>query len=197
MHVEAGPVVFQGRFHPFNIMHLLHDDVLGLYYLLRAYLPVRPYGKRAGARPQLAEDGLGLTGVWARRLPHGIGSVGRAEAAAAPFSREFSLWFLDPHGAGPYDALYGHFTTRYPTRYPWRSGRARIASSSRGVCWRAVPPRSDRPVRYRADLPATDVTLFRHAIVGQSRRTTWYQYGFTAPQVGAEQLSRQAEAAGT
>ena len=40
-----------------------------------------------------------------------------------------------------------------------------------------------RPLRYRSDLPKTGLAMFRHAIVGQSKRTTWYQYGLTTPQV--------------
>ena len=33
--------MLQGRFHPFNLMHMLHDDVLGLYDVLRTFVPAK------------------------------------------------------------------------------------------------------------------------------------------------------------
>ena len=41
VNVEEGPTVLQGRFHPFNLMHMLHDDVLGLYDVLRTFVPAK------------------------------------------------------------------------------------------------------------------------------------------------------------
>lgn len=39
-----------------------------------------------------------------------------------------------------------------------------------------------RPIRFRRHLQSHEVTCFRAATVGQSKQTSWYQYGFGTTQ---------------
>jgi hypothetical protein len=43
VHMHAGTTVLLARFHPHNLMHTLHDDVMPLFYLMRRLVPPGPY----------------------------------------------------------------------------------------------------------------------------------------------------------
>ncbi|KAJ3189825.1 Protein O-linked-mannose beta-1,4-N-acetylglucosaminyltransferase 2 [Gaertneriomyces sp. JEL0708] len=105
------------RLHPRNIMHNLHDDVLGMYYMLKEYI--------------------------------GKGSP----TLNMPFS-------LDTHRILIYDE-YGPTDSTRPFQYL-----------------------SNHRLRFKAYLKQDKdvVTCFRDAVFGNSKLTTWYQYGFTEPQ---------------
>ncbi|KND03274.1 uncharacterized protein SPPG_02325 [Spizellomyces punctatus DAOM BR117] len=105
------------RLHPNNIMHNLHDDVLGMYFVLKEF-------------------------------------VGRgSQRLGMPFS-------LDTHRVLIYDG-YGASQATRPFQYL-----------------------SSKPLRFRAYLDQDEdiVTCFRDIVLGNSKQTTWYQYGFEEPQ---------------
>jgi protein O-mannose beta-1,4-N-acetylglucosaminyltransferase len=76
------------RFHAGNIMHCMHDDVLGIYFHLKMNAP--PV-----------------------RLPPGADYNGDD---VAPFSRDHNLMFVDGFGEGSYGHIF-KFMTNYPLRF--------------------------------------------------------------------------------
>ncbi|KAJ3046071.1 Protein O-linked-mannose beta-1,4-N-acetylglucosaminyltransferase 2 [Rhizophlyctis rosea] len=107
----------QKRLHPRNIMHNLHDDVLGMYFMLKEYV-----GKGS----------------------HNL---------SMPFSLDTHRIFIEGmHGATDSTRPFA-FLSKYPIRF-------------------GAYIRQDEDV----------ITCFRDAVVGNSKLTTWYQYGFDKPQ---------------
>ncbi|KAJ3281038.1 Protein O-linked-mannose beta-1,4-N-acetylglucosaminyltransferase 2 [Borealophlyctis nickersoniae] len=105
------------RLHPHNIMHNLHDDALGMYFVLKEYM--------------------------------GQGS----HEQDMPFS-------LHTHRLLIFDK-YGESASTRPFKYL-----------------------SNDPIRYGGYIKQDEdvITCFRDAVVGNSKLTTWYQYGFQIPQ---------------
>ncbi|EGF76611.1 hypothetical protein BATDEDRAFT_92595 [Batrachochytrium dendrobatidis JAM81] len=107
------------RLHPKNIMHNLHDDLLGMYYMLKEF-------------------------------------VGRGTSSRyMPFS-------LDGHRVliiDPYDATDSTRIFQYLTNFPLRFSSYLKQKNEEHI-----------------------VTCFRDAYVGNTKLTTWYQYGFNEPQ---------------
>ncbi|KAI8926950.1 hypothetical protein BC831DRAFT_454451 [Entophlyctis helioformis] len=107
------------RLHPRNIMHNLHDDVLGMYYVLQEFMG------RGNQRLRM------------------------------PFA-------LDGHRVMIIDPFEGTDSTR-PFQYLSRHG-LRFSTY--------LKQKGDEEV----------ITCFRDAYVGNTKLTTWYQYGFHEPQ---------------
>ena len=105
------------RLHPRNIMHNLHDDVIGMYFMLTEFV---------GQGNETTQD---------------------------PFS-------LDTHRIMIIDQ-YGETDSTRPFHYL-----------------------SDYPLRFEDYVTNNDsiITCFRDAVVGNTKLTTWYQYGFREPQ---------------
>jgi protein O-mannose beta-1,4-N-acetylglucosaminyltransferase len=100
-----------------NIMHILHDDFIGLYHTVR-----RHASENDGNFPDYAA-----------------------------FGTDQIIQFFDESGPGEYDSLFSLL--------------------------------SNHPLRYRKDLVNTNhITRFEQIYVGNSKLTTWYQYGFHEPQ---------------
>ena len=99
------------RFHVGNIMHTLHDDVLGLYFVLKMF----------------ARSGNSI-------------------------NRDINLLLIDGWLDGPYANIFKHFT--------------------------------ENPLLFKSDLESYKLVCFEDVVVGNSKKTTWYQYGFVTPQGG-------------
>ncbi|KAJ3055011.1 Protein O-linked-mannose beta-1,4-N-acetylglucosaminyltransferase 2 [Rhizophlyctis rosea] len=105
------------RLHPRNIMHNLHDDVLGMYFMLKEFV-----GKGSNSQ-------------------------------SMPFSLDTHRLLIEGmHGATDSTRPF-QFLSKYPLRY-------------------GAYLRQEENV----------ITCFRDAVVGNSKLTTWYQYGFDRPQ---------------
>jgi len=128
-HVVDGPAVLFGRFHPFNIMHALHDDILALFYLLRQYLPLQPYVNRSPPGVPTAQQANARHVSMLTLSQHAwlviMSQSTRSDPVTAPFSRSATLWLWDPHGPATYDLLFGQFTDRYAVDRPALAAAAR------------------------------------------------------------------------
>lgn len=71
------------RFHVGNVMHVLHDDFLGLYYLLKEF-----------------------AGLAKETETHGMPSE------EAPFSLDHNILFADGHAAGEFEYLFNFVTKK-------------------------------------------------------------------------------------
>ncbi|KAL2911767.1 Protein O-linked-mannose beta-1,4-N-acetylglucosaminyltransferase 2 [Polyrhizophydium stewartii] len=114
---EEMPHLLFKRLHPKNIMHNLHDDLLGMYFMVKQFV-----------------------GGGSRRLPFSLNT--------------HRVMIIDPHG----------FTeSTRPFQYL-----------------------SNHPIRFSSYLKQKGdekvFTCFRDAVVGNTKLTTWYQYGFREPQ---------------
>ena len=116
--VEKQTFMFS-RFHMGNIMHTLHDDILGLYHTMKQHA--------------------------ARNTTEGLPEY-------ASFSLDHYIQFYDDYPRATYSHLFELLT--------------------------------DHPLRYKSDLlqDRQQLTCFEEIIVGNSKKTTWYQYGFFEPQ---------------
>ena len=90
-----------------------------------------------------------------------------------------ALWLWDPHGPTSYDLLFKQFSDQYVER-PAFAAAAQVLKRGDLEAGRIC---CASPLIYKRDVPTHAITWFPHAIVGQSKRTTWYQYGFGEPQV--------------
>ena len=104
------------RFHPDNLMHVIHDDLLPMYYTLLA-------------------------------LDSQFSAMGRNENEAF----EMQLIFMEGWKSGPHRELYELFSV-FPPIY-----KDDLLAEKKPIC-------------------------FTDAVVGLSKHTTWYQYGFEKPQ---------------
>jgi protein O-mannose beta-1,4-N-acetylglucosaminyltransferase len=107
------------RFHVGNIMHTMHDDVIGLYHVIKRFAPV----DNTGNKPDFAN-----------------------------FDLDHFIQFYDEHTEGAYGHIFNLLT--------------------------------NNPIRYRSALTEdpTMITMFEDIYVGNSKITSWYQYGFLVPQ---------------
>ena len=72
------------RFHPYNIMHVIHDDILGLYFLLKEF---------ANGSPQSQEHGIPSDSV--------------------PFSLDHNILLLDGHEMGTFGHILTLFSQKF------------------------------------------------------------------------------------
>ena len=108
------PSLIFHRFNPDNFMHVIHDDLLPMFYTLRRYFP--DFG-----------------------------------AGAKTFNLDVQLVFMEGRDEGSYFDLYEIFSERKPM--------LRMQSMENNSLW-----------------------CFQEALVGISKATTWYDYGFKVPQ---------------
>ncbi|CAB4020713.1 O-linked-mannose beta-1,4-N-acetylglucosaminyltransferase 2 [Paramuricea clavata] len=115
VHIDHPSLLFH-RFNPENIMHVIHDDLLPLFYTLRQYF----------------QD---------------------FKQQNKPFNMEVQIIFMEGREEGPYFELYKLFSNRKPILLTYLLSK----SNKSLVC-------------------------FRDVMVGISKSTTWYDYGFHIPQ---------------
>ncbi|KAH6600272.1 hypothetical protein BASA50_002448 [Batrachochytrium salamandrivorans] len=116
---EDTPHFIFKRLHPKNIMHNLHDDVIGMYFMMKEF-------------------------------------IGRGRSSHyMPFSLDgHRVLIIDPYGATESTRPF-----QYLSNLPLRFGTYLKQKGEEDV-----------------------VTCFRDAYVGNTKLTTWYQYGFDEPQ---------------